>query len=104
MAEHTPTLAEVRDEIDRLDRQIIELIAERQRWVVVAGTLKTDEHAVRAPDRVAQVIAKVRGIAADTGASPDVVERAYRALIAGFIDLELELHRTAGTAQPLARP
>ena len=83
----------VRAEIDALDRRIVELIAERQKWVVVAGSLKKNEDAVRAPARVEQVIAKVRALAVEAGASPEVVERTYRALIAAFIDLELDHHR-----------
>jgi isochorismate pyruvate lyase len=61
--------------------------------VVTAGSLKRDEDAVRAPARVEQVIAKVRALADESGASPDVVEGAYRALIAGFVELELGHHR-----------
>lgn len=38
------------------------------------------------------MIAKVRGIAEETGASPQVVERVYRAMIAAFIDEELSVH------------
>lgn len=93
MTAQTPTLEEVRTHIDLLDRRIVELIAERQGWVATAGPLKKDEQAVRAPARVEQVIEKVRGLASETGASPDVVERTYRALIAAFIELELNGHR-----------
>ena len=93
MTEQPATLESVRTNIDALDRSIVGLIAERQKWVVAAASLKKDEDGVRAPARVEQVIAKVRGLAAEVGASPDVVERTYRALIAAFIDLELERHR-----------
>lgn len=86
-------LAEVREQIDALDRRIVTLIAEREKCVLAAGALKKDETGVRAPARVEAVVEKVRGIAADHGGSPDVVERTYRALIAAFIDLELEQHR-----------
>jgi len=89
------TLDDVRRKIDRLDRRIVELIAERQSCVAMAGALKKDEQAVRAPGRVEEVIAKVRGLAVDAGASPKVVERTYRELVAAFIDLELEQHREA---------
>ena len=85
-------LSEVRQQIDGLDRQIVELIAERQKWVLKAGSLKNNEQAVRAPDRVEQVIGKVRSLAAKSGASPEVVEATYRALIGAFIDLELDAH------------
>lgn len=93
MTDQSVTIEDVREQIDSLDRHIVELIAERQRWVVAAGALKTDESAVRAPARVEQVIAKVRGLAKDAGASPEVVESTYRAMIAAFIDLELHHHR-----------
>ncbi|MFJ2369318.1 chorismate mutase [Microbacterium sp. NPDC087665] len=89
----SPTLDDLRERIDSVDRRMVELIAERQDLVIAAGALKRDEDAVRAPVRVEQVIAKVRSLAQDAGASPDVVERTYRALIAAFIDLELERHR-----------
>lgn len=89
------TIEEVRRNIDSLDRRIVELIAERQKWVVVAGGLKKDEQAVRAPARVEQVVAKVRARAEEAGASPEVVERVYRALIAAFIELELDSHRSS---------
>jgi isochorismate pyruvate lyase len=39
--------------------------------------------------RVEQVIARLRTVATEVGASPDVAERTYRAMIAAFIDLEL---------------
>lgn len=87
------SLEEVRARINELDQRIVKLIAERQRCVVAAGALKADEQAVRAPDRVEQVIAKVRALAESEGASPEVVERSYRAMIAAFIDLELDQHR-----------
>ena len=87
-------LDEIRAQIDSLDRRIVHLIAERQQCVIAAGALKKDEQAVRAPARVEQVIAKVRDLAEDSGASPDVVEQCYRALIGAFIDLELGHHRS----------
>jgi len=86
------TIDEVRRRIDDIDREIVELIGRRQTWVVEAGRLKTDKAAVRAPDRVEAVIAKVRSLAADAAASPEVVESTYRAMIAAFIELELGVH------------
>ncbi|SDW02066.1 isochorismate pyruvate lyase [Arthrobacter sp. yr096] len=82
----------IRAEIDELDRQIVGLVARRQHWVVEAGKLKADRAAVQAPGRVEKVIAKVRDLAEESGAAPEVVERTYRAMIAAFIDLELSVH------------
>lgn len=82
----------IRAEIDALDEAIIRLIAQRQGWVVAAGRLKQDRAGVRAPDRVERVISIVRGHAERSGASEEVVERTYRAMIGAFIDLELSVH------------
>ncbi len=82
-------LAGVRAAIDRLDEDVVTLLGRREELVRAAGRLKTDGAAVRAPGRVEQVVARVRGLAGTHGASPDVVERVYRAMIAAFVDLEL---------------
>ncbi|CAN5427164.1 hypothetical protein BH24ACT9_BH24ACT9_09990 [soil metagenome] len=82
-------LQEVRAEIDRVDRQLVHGIAEREIWVRAAGKLKAMAPAVRDPERVQDVVSGVRAIATELGADPHVVERTYRAMIAAFIDLEL---------------
>jgi isochorismate pyruvate lyase len=88
----SPDIDAVRTEIDALDAQLVAVIAQRQRWVEVAGSLKPDRDAVRAPDRVEAVIQKVRALAETAGADQTVVEQTYRAMIAAFIDLELRVH------------
>ena len=47
-----------------------------------------------APQRVEQVIGKVRTLADELGANPDVTESVYRAMIAAFIEQELAEHKT----------
>jgi isochorismate pyruvate lyase len=89
----TDTLAAIRRDIDAIDAQMVRLIADRERLVRRAAAVKTDEQGVRAPARVEAVIGRVRELAAGSGASPEVVERVYRAMIAAFIDLELAEHR-----------
>ena len=82
------TLQEVRDRIDALDRQIVALLAERGRYVKDAARFKRDSFQVSAPARQQQVFDKVRALAQECGAYPEVVEAAYRALVAGFIARE----------------
>ena len=88
------SLIEIRAAIDVIDAEVVERLAAREALVRRAAGFKTDEQAVRAPDRVGEVIAKVRALAIEAGATPEVVERVYRAMIAAFIDLELAAHRT----------
>lgn len=86
------SIEQVREEIDALDRRIVQLLAERSGYVRQAARFKTDADAVRAPQRVEQVIAKVRALAAENGAPVEVVEQVYRAMINAFIDAELAEH------------
>ena len=90
---HTPeqctSLAQVRDEIDRIDAQIVPLLAERGGYVLAAARFKSQAAEVPAPQRVEQVIAHVRALAEAHGALPEVVERTYRAMIAAFIEAEM---------------
>jgi isochorismate pyruvate lyase len=82
------SLDDVRSAIDAIDRQLVGLVAEREQWVRQAARFKNNRAEVEAPARVEQVIGKVRALASEAGASPEVVERLYRAMIAAFIELE----------------
>ena len=54
------TLADVRANIDRLDDQIVKLIAERAMYVKDAARFKRDAYQVSAPARQAEVFEKAR--------------------------------------------
>jgi len=82
------SLDEVRENIDRLDKAIIRLIAERSGFVVQAARFKATRADVEAPKRVEQVVAKVRTLATEAGLAPEVAEAAYRAMIMAFIEVE----------------
>jgi aspartate racemase len=86
------SLEEVRGCIDGLDRAIVTLLALRGEQVAAAARFKKDSEEVKAPQRVEQVIAKVRALAHVSGANAEVVERTYRAMIEAFIDAELAEH------------
>ena len=82
------SLAQVRENIDRIDRQILAAMAERGKYVAEAGRFKADPAAVSAPARVEAIIAKTRILAVEYGLPPEVAERTYRAMIAAFEDYE----------------
>ena len=88
-------LSNIRIEIDYVDRELIRLLAQRQRLVEKAGRLKPkgDKSAVRANDRVAQVIANRRKEALELGLSPDVAESVWRSMIKAFIALEEKVNK-----------
>ena len=84
-------MSHVRAEIDRIDSQLVELIAQRFGYVDRAWQLKlkSAEGAV-VPWRIQQVIDKVRAEAKDKGVSPDLCEALWRQMIGWFIQYEEE--------------
>lgn len=81
-------LAEIRTNIDRLDRQIVRLLAERGRYVKDATRFKRNDGEVAAPARQQQVFAEAQALAAELGAYPAVVDATYRAMVAAFVAQE----------------
>ena len=84
-----PRSASCAQEIDAIDVQIVELLAARALCVRDATRFKRDAFQVSAPARQAEVFERVRrhaaAQAAEFPALPDIVEAAYRVLVAGFI-------------------
>lgn len=83
---------EVRENIDRIDREIVKLISERSNYVRQAAKFKKTKEDVKAPKRVEEVVEKVRALAAGHGSDPDIIEKVYRTMIACFIDYEIKEH------------
>ncbi len=83
------SLEEARRQIDRIDRRLVELIAERSAYVLRAASFKKSHADVPAPQRAEEVVRKVKRLAAALGANPVVVERVYREMIAAFIEAEM---------------
>lgn len=94
------SLSEVRDNIDRIDRWLVALIAERGAYVRQAAAFKKTAEEIPAPQRVAQVLAKVNAFALETGADPAVVEATWTAMIAAFIDSERIVHAALPPSSP----
>lgn len=82
-------LADVRANIDRLDDEIVRLIAERAMYVKDAARFKRDAFQVSAPARQAQVFDKARALAERHNRGfanlEQVVDATYRAMVAAFI-------------------
>jgi isochorismate pyruvate lyase len=75
------TMAEVRIGVDALDRLLVAVLAERQRYMAAAARIKQDRAAVRDNARIEDVVAKVRAAARDAGLSEDIAEPVWRTLI-----------------------
>ncbi len=86
------SLEQVRANIDRIDRQLVTLLAERGAYVAAAARFKKTTDDVQAPQRVEQVIVKVTALSQELGADPRITEQVYRAMISAFIQSELAEH------------
>ncbi|MCY1163060.1 Isochorismate pyruvate lyase [compost metagenome] len=88
--EKCESLEQAREKIDVLDTALIEIIATRQFYVDQAVRFKNSVQDVQSPERVEQVINKVRTQAIALGTDPDLVEHLYREMIQRFIQRELK--------------
>jgi len=98
--DHCRTMAEVRDEIDRLDRALVRLMAERQAYIEAAARIKDRESEVRLEWRVEDVVSKVLASAEREGLSPAIAEPVWRTLIDRCIAHEHESWRLFHRGQP----
>src|ERR1700761_3053242 len=84
------TMAEVRQGVDALDRLLVKVLAERQRYMDAAARIKQDRHAVRDNARVEDVVAKVKAAAREAGLSEAIAEPVWRTLIDRCIAYEFD--------------
>ena len=75
-------MADIRAEIDRLDRQVIALLGQRFAYVKAASKFKTSEAAVKAPDRFQSMLQQRRVWAEAEGLNADAIEALYREILA----------------------
>ena len=79
------TIEDVRAEIDRLDRQIIQALGERFQYVKAIVQFKNSEAEIDAPARRALVMRQRRQWAEEVGFPADAVEEMYHNLITHFV-------------------
>ena len=82
------TMIEVRQGVDALDGLLVDVLAERQRYMDAAARIKGERHAVRDNARVEEVVAKVKAAARAAGLSEDIAEPVWRTLIERCIAYE----------------
>jgi isochorismate pyruvate lyase len=81
-------MAEIRSEIDRIDRVLVKLLSERQRYIERAAEIKSDRRAVRDEIRIEDVIAKVLAEARRVGLDGKIAEPVWRTLVECSIAFE----------------
>jgi isochorismate pyruvate lyase len=95
--EACPDMPTLRAEIDRIDRSLVMLLAERARYIDRAAAIKPAAGLpARIDERVAEVIAKVRAESCQHGLDADLAENLWRHMIEWSIAREETLMQGKG--------
>ena len=79
--EDCQTMADVRQGVDALDRALVTLLAERQRYMDAAARIKPNRDMVFDEARIEEVVERVKATATRAGLSHDIAEPVWRTLI-----------------------
>ena len=90
-AEDCRTMADVRQGIDVLDRELVALLLRRLGYIEAAARIKTDRDQVRDEARIEDVVAKVKASARAAGLPEALAEAVWRTLIDQSIAYELQV-------------
>jgi isochorismate pyruvate lyase len=82
---HCADMAEVRREIDAIDRRLVAILADRLHYIDEAARIKQSRDLVHDQARIDDVLAKVSAEANRLGCDAAVVEAAFRALVEASI-------------------
>ena len=89
-AQQCRTMAEVREGVDALDRELVRLLLRRQGYMDAAARIKSDRNRVRDEARIGDVLAKVKAEARRVGLSEAIAEAVWRSLIEASIAYEFQ--------------
>ena len=86
-------MAQVREGIDSIDRQVVALLGRRFRYLEAAARIKQDISAIRDEPRIEQVVENVRRAAEAEGVPPDLAADLYRQLVEASVAYEMDRFR-----------
>ena len=89
-AKDCQTMAEVREGVDALDRELVALIVRRQAYMEAAARIKTERAKVYDAVRIEDVVAKVKAESIKQGLSVDIAEPVWREMIKQSIAYEFK--------------
>jgi chorismate mutase len=100
-------LQNARQQIDEIDRCLVQLLAQRQAIVDEITAVKAEaDRAVKDPDREARLLDRLRRLARERNLSPDLVEALYDHILAHSVERQRKLRNgnleAASTPRPAA--
>jgi chorismate mutase len=92
-AKSCTTIKEVRAAIDKIDREVMELLAKRQEYVCEIIRFKSDPESIVAQDRQNQLYEQRRQWAEELDLSPEMIDEVFKTMVRHNIQKEMELHK-----------
>ena len=89
------SLEEVRTEIDLIDDQLVDLIAQRSHLVKQAASFKNTMEEVKAGSRIEYILQKVRHNAIKKGISPNMISDLFKIMIDEMVETEISEFRNS---------
>jgi len=83
------TLDEAREKIDKVDEEIVKLIAKRNDYIKQIAHFKNSVDEIKAEDRIEDVISRVRAQAISLGLSPNLINELYVTMIDAMVESEV---------------
>ncbi|MEA1955512.1 MAG: chorismate mutase [Campylobacterota bacterium] len=83
------SLEEVRDEIDNLDKKLVELISERSHYIRQAAAFKASVEEVKTKERIDFILSRVRHSAIKLGVSPNMISELFEIMIDEMVETEI---------------
>jgi len=84
-------IEDIRNEIDRIDRTVIELLGLRFQYVKEIVKYKTDHIGIVAIPRYNAVLENRRNLAEENGLNPDLIEKMWKMMMDHFIQEEIKI-------------
>lgn len=90
------SLQEVRDEIDKIDTQLVELISQRSHLIRQAAGFKESIEEVKADDRIDDIMQRVRKKAIELDVNPNMISDLFKIMIDEMVETEIGEFRNGG--------
>jgi len=90
------TLQEVRDEIDKIDTKLVDLISERSHLIRQAAAFKNSVDEVKAEERIDDIMQRVRKRAIELNINPNMISDLFTIMIDEMVETEISEFRNDG--------
>nr|WP_297484077.1 chorismate mutase [Sulfurimonas sp.] len=90
------SLQEVREEIDIIDEQLVDLISKRSRLIRQAAAFKESVDDVKAQDRIDDIMQRVRKKAIELNINPNMISELFKIMIDEMVETEISEFRNGG--------